>query len=156
MDAKGGPDDRYSGSPVAESKGEGKDDDDDPKGSGGQARETRLLRIVAQEAEEKLFGGDSELMVFVSEHAEEWAEAVTGEQDGSGSPIKKMGLYRQLHGDYLAIMERWLEQILSEQRATLEEFMEEVKTVVSRDEAMSIGPRDRDRYGLVTCEICPC
>ena len=93
-----------------EAKGEGKyDDDDAPKGSGGgggggskeakaEMDENELLMMVASDAERDLFGEHSALMRFVSDHAEEWIEAVDGERDGSGSPIKAMGRYRNLHG----------------------------------------------------------
>jgi hypothetical protein len=123
---------------MSEAKGgEGKDDDyyNDAKGSsggggggGGERRdENELLMIVAAKAENEIFGGNSELMLWVNEHCDEWAEAVAGEEDGSGSPIKLMARWKSLHMEYLAIMESWLMKIVADQNATLEDFMEDVR-----------------------------
>ena len=114
---------------MAESKGEGKYDDDDPKGSGGGSNfmENELLMIVAGEAESKLFKPDSELMRFVSAHAEEWIPAVEGERDGSGSPMKLMGGWRSLHNEYLNIMESWLTHMVESNGGTLSDFMNDAR-----------------------------
>ena len=80
------------------------DDYDDAKGSGGGGgggggggRRKALLMDVAAEADMSLFGGSSELMIWVGEHCDEWADAVAGEEDGSGSPIKQMARWKSLH-----------------------------------------------------------
>ena len=67
---------------MSEAKGgEGKDDDyyNDAKGSGGgggggggeRRYENELLMIVAAKAENEIFGGNSELMLWVNEHCDE-------------------------------------------------------------------------------------
>mmetsp|Transcript_15542 Transcript_15542/g.31925 ORF Transcript_15542/g.31925 Transcript_15542/m.31925 type:complete len:156 (-) Transcript_15542:225-692(-) len=110
---------------MAESKGEGKEADDDPKSS--RFDDNELLMVVAGAAEKKLYAADSELSTFVREHASEWESAVEGERDGSGSPIKLMGKWRSLHNEYLNIMESWLTHIVESSGGTLAEFMEDAR-----------------------------
>lgn len=83
--------------------------------------------------------------MFVAEHASEWDDATIGEQDGSGSPIKKMATYRSLHARFLEIMETWLERILTQQGASLEDFMGDVKKMISQDSHLKMGPRTKSR-----------
>jgi hypothetical protein len=132
------------GSDVAEAKGSGGGNASEAKGGGGKALDGLLMRI-AKHAEKHLFGGNAELMVFVADNASEWDDAQAGERDGSGSPIKKMGTYRRLHGDFLALMEAWLENALKNEDATPEDFMKEVSTKLEEDAGFLLGPQTRDR-----------
>jgi len=142
-DAKGS-DDRQA---EAKDGGEGKFDEADAKVGGGGSG--ALLRAVATEAAASLFGGDSELMVFVSEYAYEWDEAVDGERDGSGSPIKKMSQYRSMHAQFVTIVETWLEKTLARERGSIEDFMDQVKTAV-RSGDTAFGPKTREWHFVDT------
>ena len=97
-DAKGVDDDRAEAKgDYAEAKGESKDGGGDAKGGGRRASVFEgLLKLVAEDADTKLFGGDADLMVWVADHASEWDDAVEGERTGSGSPMKKMTTRRTM------------------------------------------------------------
>jgi len=115
---------------MAEAKGEGKEADDGPKGT-SRFDENELLMIVAGAAESKLFSPDTELSIFVREHASEWEAAVEGERDGSGSPMKLMNRWRSLHNEYLNIMESWLTHIVESNGGTLAEFLQDAEKAVA-------------------------
>ena len=150
-----------------EAKGEGKydDDDGDAKRTGGDAKaaaaddfdENELLMMVAADADNLLFGEDAELMRFVGDHASEWIEAVEGERDGSGSPVKAMSGFRTLHGEsssicticeageahtnnfirhatiaeFLQIMETHLTTLVEKNGGTLDSFMEDCQRAMN-------------------------
>jgi hypothetical protein len=116
----------------SEAKSESKFDDEDSgaKGGGQSFDENELLMAVAVSAEKGLFGGGSELMSFVEENASSWDEALAGQRDGSGSPMKQMGTWKQLHDGYLEIMETWLEAAVAKAGGSISQFMKDSKAAL--------------------------
>ena len=146
-EAKGGDDDRAEakGTGASEAKGESKDGGEDAKGGGRRASVFEgLLKLVAEDADTKLFGGDADLMVWVADHASEWDDAVEGERTGSGSPMKKMSTYKSLHREYLDILESWLTNALERNNGSQDQFMREVAACLEKHSGIMVGPPTRD------------
>mmetsp|Transcript_18228 Transcript_18228/g.48122 ORF Transcript_18228/g.48122 Transcript_18228/m.48122 type:complete len:157 (+) Transcript_18228:216-686(+) len=73
----------------------------------------------------------SQLRSFIEDNRELWQEAVDGQVTGEGSSHESLQRWRELHRDYLDIVERVLTGIIAEQGASFDDFMKDCKAALA-------------------------
>ena len=115
------------------------DDDDDAGKSGGKDADEdladgSLLMCVAVDADRHMFGDkskDSELEQFILANIQDWREAVAGEEDGSGTSFAAAERWKDIHQDYIDMMEETLEALVKRNGGTYSIFLADAKNALA-------------------------
>eukprot|EP00614_Pseudopedinella_elastica_P025815 CAMPEP_0172618734 /NCGR_PEP_ID=MMETSP1068-20121228/85129_1 /TAXON_ID=35684 /ORGANISM="Pseudopedinella elastica, Strain CCMP716" /LENGTH=187 /DNA_ID=CAMNT_0013425139 /DNA_START=32 /DNA_END=595 /DNA_ORIENTATION=- len=99
-----------------------------------------LLFRLADEAKIHLFLPRTPLMLFFDGHAEEWIPAVEAEREGATAPEELTVIYRELHPEFLAIMEAWLKPLLELNKESMEQFLADANQTIEMGIFASMGP----------------